>query len=1107
MAVAEDDEQAKLIQGKGFEHEAKHLRALQDAGLQVINLKEEWDLAASVAATTAAMQASADVIFQATLWSDRFFGHADFLRKVDRPSALGNYSYEVADTKLARSTKAKFLVQLACYSDLLEPLQGVAPERMHVLLGSGEEKTFRCADYRHYVVGVRNRFLASVEAEERQTYPVPCAHCGYCRWRDLCDDQWRQDDHLSQVAGIAGGQVARLEAAGTRTMKALADLPPDASVPKLRAETLAKLRSQAALQVSFRETGVRSYELLPASEHGRGFGRLPPPDHYDLYFDIEGDPLEDGGLEYLLGLHYQDAGQDHFKPFWAHDRQEERKAFEAFVDFVCEWLTRHPSAHIYHYAAYELTAVRNLMVRHGTREAAVDQWLREGRLVDLYKVVREAMRTSEEGYSIKNIEKFYMPAREGEVQTAGASIVFYERWKESRDPTLLEQIDAYNRVDLASTRLLLQWLRGLQPHAPVPLPHEVLQEPKGKGEKTREAEAVLAKYREQLIPDSPAVDMDPMARALNELVYYLLDFHRREEKPVWWSVFARMDMEEEDLLEDVECIAGLAADPKNPPKDDGRSRIYTYRFPDQEFKLKLGQACLRCDNAGPAGTIVLLDEKERRLALRLGNKQEALPQHLSIGPGGPINSDILADALVAVADSVLAKDGKFPAVMELLRREPPRISGRTLHSPVIPGVQELLGEAIDAVANLDRSYLVVQGPPGAGKTYTGSHLIVDLLRRGKRIGVAANSHKAIHNLLRAVEKVADELSVEFSGMKKASRGNEETEYDSPRFSNEYKSGEVAENIENAPLVAGTAWLFAAGAMQGTLDYLFIDEAGQVSLANVAAMGTSATNIVLLGDQMQLGQPTQALHPGRSGDSVLDFLLDGHATVPGDRGIFLPVTFRMHPDVCRFISDAVYDGRLESAPRTHGQRLVLSPPEHPALQPTGLRFFPVHHDECRQQSEEEANVVLAIYNDLLRQSWTDSRGLTRALTEEDILVVAPYNLQVNLLKSVLPPDARVGTVDKFQGQEAAVVIVSMATSNGDCIPRHIDFLFSKNRLNVAVSRAMCLSIIVASPDLLAVHCNTPQQMMLVNVLCWASFYSQSALAGHLPVTRNSSSWVE
>ena len=279
------------------------------------------------------------------------------------------------------------------------------------------------------------------------------------------------------------------------------------------------------------------------------------------------------------------------------------------------------------------------------------------------------------------------------------------------------------------------------------------------------------------------------------------------------------------------------------------------------------------------------------------------------------------------------------------------------------------------------------------------------------------------------------------------------------------------------------------ALEHSLDYLFVDEAGQVSLANLVASGTAAKNLVLLGDQMQLGQPIQGVHPGRSGESTLDYLLDGLATIPPDRGIFLPTTWRMHADVCRFISEAVYDGRLSPEPANQRQTLLLDSRAHPALRPTGIVFFPLEHDGNSQRSAEEADAIRALYASLLEQRYRDKEGEERAMGMDNILVVAPYNSQVNLLRSVLPFGARVGTIDKFQGQEAEAVLISMATSSGDYLPRNIEFLYDKNRLNVAISRAKCLAVVVASPALLHIKCKTPQQIELVNTLCWVRSHAQ------------------
>jgi uncharacterized protein len=338
---------------------------------------------------------------------------------------------------------------------------------------------------------------------------------------------------------------------------------------------------------------------------------------------------------------------------------------------------------------------------------------------------------------------------------------------------------------------------------------------------------------------------------------------------------------------------------------------------------------------------------------------------------------------------------------------------------------------LERTYELNQSYLYIQGPPGAGKTWTGARLVVELLDKKKRVGISSNSHKAINKLLAEVESVAGKKRVPFKGVKKADARKPETEFDGRFVENVYENRDAIGS--GAQLLAGTAWLFADPGLDQALDYLFVDEAGQVALANLVAMGVAARNLVLVGDPMQLGQPIQGVHPGRSGESALEYLLDGLATIPDERGVFLPHTFRMHPDVCRFISEAVYDSRLKAEASNARQRLVLAPGADPRLKPTGLAFVPVAHDACAQRSEEEAAAVKELYASLLAQRYVNRRGEERAMGAENILVVAPYNMQVNLLKRVLPEGARVGTVDKFQGQEAEAVLISMATSSGEYLP--------------------------------------------------------------------------
>jgi superfamily I DNA and/or RNA helicase len=272
-----------------------------------------------------------------------------------------------------------------------------------------------------------------------------------------------------------------------------------------------------------------------------------------------------------------------------------------------------------------------------------------------------------------------------------------------------------------------------------------------------------------------------------------------------------------------------------------------------------------------------------------------------------------------------------------------------------------------------------------------------------------------------------------------------------------------EEGQDANVLGGTAWLFSDPGFDGVLDYLFIDEAGQVSLADAVAMSTCARNVVLVGDPQQLGQVLQGSHPQGTDSSVLEFLLAGEPTVAEDRGLFLERTFRLHPEVCSYISEEFYEGRLQPDSITSTRTTPLG---------TGLRWIPVEHQGCRQESAMEVEAICAEIE----------RLADAGVVSGDIKVVAAYNAQVALLRSKVSVGVEVGTVDKFQGQEAKVVFYSMASSSGEDVPRGLGFLLSRNRLNVAISRAQCLAYLVCSPRLLEVDCKTIPHMRLANALC-------------------------
>jgi len=1089
----EQDEEMQLLAKKGIEHEQQYLERLHEQDITIAELTDKYEgNAERLLATKQAMQSGVDVIFQAFLHDDPFLGYADFLVKTDRPSDLGAYSYEVLDTKLAKHSKPYYIIQLCLYSELLSHLQGLMPQNIHVALGDGRQETFALTDFYHYFTHLKRRFLEHVGSQVK-TYPEPCAYCDKCVFRSLCQKQLVDDDHLYQVANIRKGQIKKLASSGIATLEELATTKLE-NIKGMGSDTYSRLKVQAGLQLHKRNTGENKFVMLQPKSSNQGLHMLPESNEGDLFFDIEGDPLYPDGLEYLFGVFHINDQQDMFVDLWSHDHGAEKESFEKLVQFFIDRLTEYPQMHIYHYASYEETALKRLMSKYGTMEAEVDHLLRNKVLVDLYKIVRHSLQVSEPAYSIKNLERFYMD-REAEVTSAGASIVYYEKYISTGDQKFLDDILAYNLEDCRSLKLLQDWLWELRTSAHLEIPKE--QEREDFNKKDDPHLAQLRVFEEALTKDLPASESDfSPTQKIDKLVFDLADFHRREAKPAWWRMFSRQTMTTDELIEDAECVGGLQISQDTSPYSEKQSTVVTYSFPEQEFKFKEGDQGLIAETLENAGTIVSLDQDNLLLQLKRGNRAGPLPDALDIVPKGPIGTGPLKEALWRFIEAYISDKqsgvNSYSAILNILAQGHPRIRGLERGAPLNEPSADIK-DYLRICQQMDNSHLFIQGPPGTGKTYTASHLILGLVKAGKKVGVTANSHKVIHNLLDAVENRADDSGFGFKGLKKSSWSNPESMYNGKYIDNAGSNDDVFGALNQVSLVAGTAWLFSTLGESQCLDYLFIDEAGQISLANLIAMGTSAKNIVLVGDQMQLAQPTQGLHPGNSGKSVLDYLLQERHTIPPAEGILLDTTYRMHPKVCKFISEAVYDGRVKSLSGLEQQAVLQNGSMFDDLPESGLTCHFVSSDGAVQRSDEEAEHVKKVYDRLLTLKYRDSDGNTNAFTPDNVLVVSPYNMQVNNLKRVLGDKARVGTVDKFQGQEAEVVIVSMATSNPEEIPRGIDFLYSQNRLNVSLSRARAVSILVLSPQLLDVKCNTIEQMRLANMLCWASDYGISHTA--------------
>ncbi|WP_426765999.1 TM0106 family RecB-like putative nuclease [Pseudarthrobacter sp. 1G09] len=1087
------------------------------------------ELQAKHAETELALRSGADVVFQATFFDSEFLGYADFLVNEAAGTGLPG-RYEVWDTKLARHAKVGALLQLAAYGDQLLGM-GLEPSPVVTLVlgtrvGDGWLRSSHSLPDLLPVFRERRRRFRQLTAEHReggravQWQQPGIVHCGRC---DYCAEQVRLHRDLLMVAGMSVVQRRKLYAAGITSIDELAAMPAAAaknSVARLRAQARMQLGLDAAAgSRTFTKDGephTVSYSVLP--EHT--IGTLPAPSAGDIFFDFEGDPLWQDpatgiwGIEYLFGVieaPVAGAGGDPvFRPFWAHSRSGERKAFLDFLEYVENRRRKYPDMHVYHYAAYEKTALRNLSLAHQAGEDTVDDWLRQGLLVDLYATVKHSLRISEASYSIKKLEPLYMGdnLRSGDVKDAGASVVAYAAYCAARDAghqseadAVLASISDYNQYDCLSTLRLRDWLLDIQPPADSGLPVEAREETgsgageigaatTGRGDAQDESpeEDRLHEYLAGLPDNRPWTD-DERAIAM---VAAATGYHRRERKQFWWQHFDRMEAPLESwsdqrnvfVVESAEVssdwalakprermrtrvlkLRGIMTEGSDFRADSTWCRLYDSPPPEgmaapdaapgaRAFSFGTRISDLQPAPDNPAYTLITIAERE-------SGKVQAYP-HLPVAltEDQPLATVSIEAALAELARAVGSAAPSLPAQpgLDILRKLPPRF--RTLPGPVevhhgADGAADYAGAIAVSLRDLDRSYLAVQGPPGTGKTVVGAHVIGQLVGEGWKVGVVAQSHNVVENLLcRAIEKggvdpslVAKKLSAPHEVPWKATA-----------------DGDVARLLESAGgcLVGGTAWTMTGKEVPtGSLDLLVIDEAGQFSLANTLAVSRAAKRLLLLGDPQQLPQVTQGAHPEPVDESALGWLAAGHATLPARLGYFLADSWRMHPALCAAVSRLSYESKLQSAPAASLRELETVPP--------GVETVFVQHTGNSTSSAEEAAEVVQQAHRHLGLKWTPGpETAARPLEQQDLLVVAAYNAQVHLIRKELAgaglPDVRVGTVDKFQGQEAPVVLVSMACSAVAEAPRGAEFLLNRNRINVAVSRGQWRAVIIRAPEL-------------------------------------------
>ena len=1094
-----------IIQERGRRHEAAYLKYLaNEKKLEVVTLPDLRDESLLIAKTLELMARGTEVIAQGALGDGNWFGRPDVLRRVPghgrERGGKWSWSYEVVDTKLARETKAATILQISLYSELLEKAQGCAAEWMWVIPPgenfAGERfagERYRVGEYAAYFRYVKQRLeRAAQQGEIAQTYPEPVPHCDVCRWFKECDAQRRADDHLSLVAGIRRQQRVQLEAWRAETVAKLAALPiPLRERPDRGSrEAIEKAREQARVQVQGRQEKRLVHEAILPVAAGMGFCRLPEPCADDVFVDLEGDPfVGEAGLQYLYGLAWRDAsGELKYEKRWALNREEEKRGFEWLVDEVMRRWEANPRMHVYHFGAYEPAALKRLMGMYATREDEIDRLLRAGTLVDLHQAFKQGLRASVEEYSLKKLEAFCRYARATPLDESRPAMRYVEHrlelgWGEESFPERVRAtMEGYNRDDCFATAALRDWLEAERAKL-VARGVEIarfVDRDEGASEELEKQQTRVAELVTQLTKDTPAdAAMRSEEQQATWLLAQLLDWHRRDAKPKAWRYFELRGMDDADLMEERDALAGLEFVGSVPTANG--STADRYSFPNQETNIRVDDKEVHHRDRR-IGTCVAIDIVRHTIDIKKTKEAEGFHPSSVFVKEPYRNPKAQQDALYRlgcwVRDNGITATGPWRGVRNYLRRKPPSLgNGEKLE---VSETEEFSDELTRIVSALDGSVLAVQGPPGSGKTTNAAHTIDALVTKGRmRIGVTALTHNVIRHLLKTI---VTEGSGAVRCMHK-SDGKEDGDVAGILIARNNEVALRALQQGSVAVLGGTAFLWAREEFANSVDVLFVDEASQISLADLVAISQAAANVVLIGDPQQLARPGDASHPPGAELSSLEHILTGPdgelKTMPPTLGLFIDETKRLHPKICKFTSEIFYEGRLHAREFTAARILE----GHAWVKGAGLWFVPVEHAGNRNSCVEEVEVVARIVEGLLQPGvrWYRGAGNPQPLGGKDILIVAPYNAQVADLYARLP-NVKIGTVDKFQGQQAAVVIYSMTTSSPEDAPRGMEFLYSLNRLNVATSRAMTAVIVVGSPKLFEPDCRTPRQMQLANALC-------------------------
>lgn len=1106
----ETDEQ-ELLRKHGIAHESALANKLAEAGnfRKIPNTFEDGELiTVAYEKTKQAMLDGVDSIYAPTLFDGEFLGYPDFLIKAKDENGnpikdeSDRFVYDPVDAKSAKSEKRAAVLQVASYAYAMVKLGFPRPHKVHLWLASDKNWSTPASDLLDLGEFFYNRTKQRIGTFSQLPSPdwaAPRESCSRCRWSEHCDLGRRKADDLALIQGIRSNTRLALIEVGITNLTEMAHAKNElrtAGKKDIAVETFENLRAQASIQLRGRSSGAKPiYEIKDPV----GFGLLPKSSVGDVWFDMEGDPYAENGegLEYMFGFVLRDGPNLKFSTFDAENRSQERKAFEDFVTFIKERRIEYPDLHIYHYASYEPSALLRLAQRHGFLEFEVDKLIREDVFVDLYSIVRKTLRFSTESLSIKKIEPiFYEGNRDKAVSSSIGSVVAFENALEelkrgSREgfEKALQEIKVYNEDDCQSTQRLDDWLRKLAAENNIAFAEmKSAAEEKWQNEDEEPKEPIGIQLLKDVPVDKKERTLDQQGKAM---IAAALEYHHREDRPVWWDIFekAKSELFELENASDVvlptrvECTDWYVEGKKNPRRtitfcapdgidlrhilDFERIPQALYEVAPDNFKVVAGTT------RGFRDVQIVELESGQVVVEERATKAGSWPEiPFALLPGAPIPTFAIKKVLrQEIAQKVLEAEAEgrqlFPPSAWtdiLLQRSPRQKSG------FLPRLQTDVESVTQALLDSQNSYIAVQGPPGTGKTYVGANVIVNLVKQGWRIGVVAQSHAVIENLLNSVRKIDSSVPIAKKGQSPKTRPDYHVE-DVPNWCISQEGGYV---------IGGTTWNYASAAYRAlALDLIVIDEAGQYSLANSIVALSSARCALLLGDPQQLPHVSQGKHPEPVDNSVLKHILGEFKTMPDELGYFLAKTYRLHPYLASPVSRLQYEGRLVADERCSKRSIEGVSP--------GLHVVDVEHTGNTTKSVEEVDVVIRLIKESIGKQWidTDKEGKPKSaasLSESNVLVIAAFNNQVRLLKQRLTqegfPKIKVGTIDKFQGQEAALVLISMSTSSSEDLPRGIEFLLSPNRMNVAISRAQWACYLVRSPELSVMEPSSADGMVML-----------------------------